>query len=281
MITTTVATKTWCDNGGTGSLSAKGNLLCVNQTFQIQCEVKALLDQMRAKQQAAPTVVVELQGLWLDGTQYKQLLGDGGKPSNDGRVQLAVDAKSLDALGQNAPGFRGRIICANGQLVHLASGDRRAVVVNAIPVIDNTVGYSPTVQIPNIGIVVEVRPTVAPRGTSANLDVQSVVTRWGKPQPTVRVGASWSPKHVTEGMSGSQVHEATSVVSAGSASCPVERPILPTQDWATTVRVPLGKPVLLGGITFASAESAGLDKPSDNSLQLYLIATTSTATACP
>ena len=42
--------------------------------------------------------------------------------------------------------------------------------------------------------------------------------------------------------------------------------------------MPLGKPVVLGGMTFAPAESAGLNKAADNPTQLYLIATTSIAT---
>ena len=254
-----VATKTWCDNGGTGTMSCYGSLLCISQTFDVQCQVKELLDDLRAKRRAAPTVVVDLQWLWLDGTQYEKLMG-GAKPAKDGRTRLTVDAKALKALGRKAPGFRGRIACANGQLVHLASGDRRSLIVSAIPVVgvtDTSVGYTPIIHVPNVGVVVELRPTVAPGGTTT-LDVASMVTRWGKPQSTAILGASQS-------------------AAAGVASCPVQRPNMPTQQLAATVRVPLGKPVVLGGLTFAPAESAGLDEATDNPVQLYLIATTSVA----
>jgi len=37
----------------------------------------------------------------------------------------------------------------------------------------------------------------------------------------------------------------------------------------------LGKPVVLGGMTFAPAESAGMNQATDNPVQLYLVATAS------
>jgi hypothetical protein len=46
-------------------------------------------------------------------------------------------------------------------------------------------------------------------------------------------------------------------------------------------RVPLGKPVLLGAVTFAPTNEAGLDKPTENPVQLCLIATTSIAADAP
>jgi hypothetical protein len=282
-ITTTIQTKTWADNGGTGTISSKGKFLCINQTFQVQCDLKAFLTELRTRRQAAPTIAVELQWLWLDAAQYELLLGGGAKPSGDGPARLAVDAKALDALVRKAPGFRGRILAANGQLVYLASGDRRSIVVNTIPVIGSGVGYSPVVQVPNMGIIVEVRPVVAPGAATATLDVQSAVTRFGKPRKTIHVGASWPASQIIEGSGtkGGAVHGETSVDPAGSGSCPVERPVLPAQELSTTARVPLGKPVMLGGMTFAPNDSAGLDKASDNPLQLYLIATTSIATPAP
>jgi len=259
LITSTIATKTWDINGGTGTMSRYGSLLCISQSFEVQDEVQELLHELRAKRRAAPTVVVDLQWLWLDAAQYEKLMG-GAKPAKDGRTRLTVDAKALKAIGRKVPGFRGRIACADGQLVHLASGDRRSLIVGAVPVVGGTdtgVGYTPVIHVPNVGVVVELRPTVAPGGT-ASIDVASTVTRWGKPQPTAILGASQS-------------------ATAGVASCPVQRPNIPTQQLAATVRVPLGRPVVLGGLTFAPAESAGLDEATDDPVQLYLIATTSVA----
>jgi len=52
---------------------------------------------------------------------------------------------------------------------------------------------------------------------------------------------------------------------------------MPAQQFATTVRVPLGKPVILGAMTFAPSGEAGLAEATENTTQLYLIATTSIA----
>ena len=108
------------------------------------------------------------------------------------------------------------------------------------------------VRTPNAGVVVQLRASVVPGEATAILDVQSAVTRWGKPQAAAQVGAA-------------------------RGSSPVQQPNIPAQQLATIVRVPLGEPVLLGGMTFAPAGPAGMDKASDDPTQLYVIATTSIA----
>ena len=50
---------------------------------------------------------------------------------------------------------------------------------------------------------------------------------------------------------------------------------MPTQQIGATLRVPLGKPVIVGAMTFAPAEDAGLGAAEADPVQVYLIATTS------
>ncbi len=50
---------------------------------------------------------------------------------------------------------------------------------------------------------------------------------------------------------------------------------MPTQQIGTTLSVPLGKPVIVGAMTFAPAEDAGLGAASADPVQVCLIATTS------
>ncbi|MGA2030977.1 MAG: hypothetical protein ABSG68_01870 [Thermoguttaceae bacterium] len=371
LITASVMPTTWDTVGGPGSIAEFDRLLVVTQNFDVHVEIEDLLARLRARRRATPTVLVDFQWLWLTAGPYQQLVGDAA--SADGRVPSVVDAKVLDELARKSPGFRGRIMCVNGQLVHLASGDRRSVIVNAtptvemkaaisnnggmsgmggglgamgggigmsgigmsgisggmfyvaddpfaanatpsakpaakstaedpfadepappakpqpkkpaadpfatppaappappapapvpaappavnvptapasIPAIAGQTAYWPTINVVNVGVVVEVRPSVAPGTNTAVLDLRSSVTRWGKPAPPARLGA------------------------AGSASCPVDRPNIPAAQMAMTVRVPLGKPVLLGAVTFAPADGAGLDKATENPVQFCLIATT-------
>jgi hypothetical protein len=341
LITTTVAPKSWDCNGGQGPIAVypPDLSLVVSQTQEVHGEIAALLAKLRAQRRAiTPTVVIDLQWLWLDTTRYGRLLG--GKPPAAGQISLPVDAQILDEVARRAPGFRGRAVCINGQLVHLASGDRRSVISGATPATGTTLSqppaagaggmsgmgggffevpaeqkaappgdficpvpslvagaekaawtaggkppptpaggqpvqqpataqqppaaspaviqtqavYQPVVEVPNVGVMVEVRPNIAPPAAdTALLDVQCFVTRWGKPAPPARVGGP------------------------GSASCPVDRVNMPAVDLAATARVPLGKPVLLGAVTFAPAGGAGLDKATDTPVQLCLIATTSIA----
>ena len=176
LITNLVATKTWQDNGGTGTISSlSATAFASARLYQVQCEIKAFLADLRAQRRAVPNVVVELQWLWLDGGQYAQLQGST-KHSDDGITHMTVDAKALERLGRTAPGFRGRIACANGQLVHLASGDRRSIIVNTVAALGG--GHSPVVQTPNAGVVVQLRPSVVPGEKAAIVDLQSAVTRW-------------------------------------------------------------------------------------------------------
>ncbi len=110
LIKSVVAPRSWQDTGGNGTILPHGHLFCITQSFNAQCEVQAFLTDLRAKRRAAPTLVVELQWLWLDGGQYEQLLG-GATPSSDGRRRLDVDAKALDLIGRKAPGFRANRLC--------------------------------------------------------------------------------------------------------------------------------------------------------------------------
>jgi len=139
----------------------------------------------------------------------------------------------------------------------------------------------PVIQVPNAGVVLELRPTVAPGAETAVLDVQSVVTRWDQGGPPARVGASWPPAQVTEAAAKPGEPQESTQEPGGTATCMVDRPIMPAQQFASTVRVPLGKPVVLGAMTFSPTAGAGLANPPENPKQLYLIATTSVASFGP
>jgi hypothetical protein len=332
LITQTMEPKSWEANGGQGTIALfPANLsLVIRQTREVHLEISALLAKLRARSQAMPTVVVDLHWIWLETPAYQRLVGGGATAA--GRVPAAVDVELLDQVARKAPGFRARITCSNAQGVHIASGDRRSLVMGAIPVVGlndagshtfgpdaaaiafrpvgnaggtfaptapppgavatrpprylaqisttapapasgqiqpgpvgapaphgpitaagNQVGYMPVTLVPNVGVIVQVCPVVAPGGGTAVLDVQSFITRWSEPSPQAQVGG------------------------AGSASCPIDRPNMPAAEMAMTARVPLGKPVLLGAVTFAPAGGAGLDRATENPVQLCLIATTSIA----
>lgn len=270
VIERTIAPTTWDNVGGPGSISPYQRFLVINQTTAIHLQVESLLSDLRAKRRAVSTLAVELQWLWLDAKQVAQL-APAAADLPAGRTSLAVDPKALEQLAGEVPGYRGRVACASGQLVHLVSGERRSAVVSAVPVIGSGVGYQPVIDVPNVGVLAEVRPTLADDARSALLDVRSAVTRWGKQDPPVRVGAEWPRGEVQKGEGEPQQWP------AGSTSVAVDRPNMPAQEWAATARVPLGKPVLLAGLSFPPADDAPAAKTAGESKQLCLVATLSVA----
>jgi hypothetical protein len=116
-----------------------------------------------------------------------------------------------------------------------------------------------------------------PGAEVAILDVRSIVTRLGKLAPPAHLGGSWSAYQATEGSTTKEghVYQETESQPGGTASAPVDRPVMPAQQFTTTARVPLGKPVILAAMTFAATGPAGLTEPAENPKQLHLIATTS------
>jgi len=323
-ITSLVATKTWVDNGGIGTISHYDRLMIISQTREVHTKIEQFLADLRARRHATSTLSVELHWLWLDAKHRDQLLAGRDKSSN-GQVSLTIDPPRLQQIGREVPGFHGQITCLNGLATAISAGDRRSIIVNTIPVVDSTVGYSPTICVANVGVMAQVWPTLVPGTKTATLDIVSIITRWGPPQKPAIIGAVWPAEERViasnpapasnqaqnaNSNGGHEVFSKGSFVGAppaknatnsgstttpppvapavrthsmqgGSGSCPVDRPVMPTQQIGTTLRVPLGKPVIVGSITFAPAGDAGLDGAGANPVEVYVIATTSIVQDAP
>ena len=268
MITSTIDPQSWDGVGGPGSIREFDSLVVISQTYENHAQVEAMLKGIRAKKRAVPTLVVDARWMLLDSDLLGQLLpGDGADAGPAARI--AVDPEKLDKLARKVPGFRGRIACVSGQHVHLAAGDRRTVAVSAIPVVGSGIGYQPVITIPNVGVLLEVRPLIVPGTKTVRLCVQSTVTQWRKPDPPLQIGGHFPPSEATE-PSGETIQQ-----PGGTASISVDRANMPTQQFAATMHVPLGKPVLLGGLTLSPTEEADGGDASKERAQLYLIVRTS------
>ena len=134
----------------------------------------------------------------------------------------------------------------------MAAGDWRTIIQGAVPVVDNSVGYQPLICVPHVGLAAQVRPTFIPGTETAVLDITSIVTRWDLSRKPALFGGAWPPgEQLVAGPSTTpQAVLSSAKVQAtqgGSASCPVDLPVMPTQQIGTTLSVPLGKPVIVGG----------------------------------
>jgi hypothetical protein len=297
LLINTVATKTWADNGGTGSISYYDRMLIISQTQEVHGEIAQLLADLRAARQATrPTLSVELRWLWLDAEHRRRLLA-GREKLSEGQLSLTVDRKKLRQIAREVPGFHGRLACINGIETAIAAGDRRAIISSAIPVVGgDSVGYQPVISAADVGVTAQVRPTCVPGTKTAMLDIASVITRWDPSRKPAIIGSTWpgdkqadasnaapfsSPgQTATSGVPGMTSAPVTPSVRnhaapGGSASCPVDQPVMPTQRIGTTLQVPLGEPVIVGSMTFAPANDAGLGAAEKNPVEVYLIATTS------
>ena len=313
-----VATKTWLENGGSGTISQDDRSLVISQTREVHTQIEQLLADLR-RRHAVPTLCVELHWLWLDAKQRDHLLASRGE-SSKGQLSLAVDPQRLRQIAREVPGFHGQVACLNGLATAIAAGDRRPIIVNTIPVIDGAVGYSPTICVPNVGVSAQIWPTLVPGTKTAMLDIVSIITRWGPSGKPAIIGAAWpadeqviarnpppasisfqdagkdaTPRGILIGPGVTDsipAHNSTKSAAAttstpvappvrthstpsGSASCPIDRPVMPAQQIGTMLRVPLGKPVIIGSITFAASGDAGLGAAKENPVEVYLIATTS------
>jgi len=264
-ITKIVAPETWEQAGGAASVAAFGGLLLISQTPQNHEKIDDLLKTIRSEGATAQTVVVEASWLLLDANQLRELLGqDAAKPG--GRSPLTIDPAAYDRLSREVPGYCGRITCFSGQTVHLVSGNRRSVVMGAIPVVGSGIGYQPIMSIPNAGVVLQVTPSLLPGNDAAILDVRSTVTGWVEPEPIPFAGSDSPATERLDPASQELVRE-----PGGASTVTLDRLDFPAQQLATTLRVPLDRPVVVGGLTHDPTETAPPDQKGADRKVLYLV----------
>ena len=264
-ITSTIAPESWEDVGGPAICVPFGSNLLIRQTPAVHEQVAELLEMIRAQGGSPQTMTVEARWLLLDSGQLGQLLPSGNSgPGPNARI--TVDPAILEQMTRDLPSYRGRIACFSGQTVHVVTGGRRAVVIGAVPVVGSMPAYQPIMAFVNVGVVLEATPTLLPGAEAAVLDLQSVVTGWREPEPPIQIGGSYPPsKRLSPGTN--EIEEEP----GGTASITVDRVNMPTQQLATTLRLPLGEPVLVGGLTLEPTESAGAEETAGEGKQLYLV----------
>lgn len=285
VIVATVEPDSWSGNGGPGSMEPFGTALVVWQTEPVHQRIKQLLEALRAGSGDRRTVKVDARWLLLNSDDLAQLTPE----DDNGKTQ--VDREALARFTRRPTSIRGLTHCFSGQLVYVVSGTKRNVISGYIPVVgsvespctnrqlvaqkrnaifrfasdgyapntgDLRVGYQPIVHTTNLGALLEIRPTLVPGTETVVVDLSATITVPGK-------------------QSNSQVGDA-----APSLGPPlVDRNAIETQQLATTLRVPLKEPVVVGGLTYQPASilmgqqnSTIAGEPvavSTESPQLYLI----------
>lgn len=269
-----IDSSSWRENGGIAEARAFGNSLVVSQTPEIHAQIEQLLKQLRSGAGERKSVTVDARWLLLSSDELDQLFAkkNGAQQSNHGVP--TVDRERLAEFTRRPTSIRAVTSCFSGQLVYVVSGTKRNVVSGYIPVVGSledgdaaarlaglpgrarfrfvsdsgqtferskSVGYQPIVEKQNIGALLEIRPTLLQGSKEAIVDLKATVTE---------------SADLMEGMQ-----------AVGAGPPEVDRIALQSQELATTLRVPLGEPVLVGGMTSVSITNV----ESDEGPQLYLV----------
>ncbi len=244
-IVMTIEPASWAEMGGEAVCTSLGGMLIIKQTPTAHRQIEELLSAIREEGGGAQTVTLQAHWLLLGSAEVRQLVGDSE------RALTTIDREALQQFAELQTGYQGRITCFSDQTVHLVAGERRSAVVGAIPVVSAmAIGFQPIISLPNIGVLLQVKPTLLPDGETAVLNLVSTVTKTGSATEKVTIVSQ----------SGEEVDTALEL----------DRLSLETQRLATTIRVPLGQPVLVGGLSVVGAESrANADAAQGG--QLYLV----------
>jgi hypothetical protein len=249
LIKDTVSPDSWRDNGGTeGAIRELGGQLIVTQTLENQKFLESLLSQLRETN--GRMVRVQARWLLLTPGEAKGLLVP---QSPDPGIAL-VDQAALDKLPDTAVGYRGEVTCFNAQAVSIVSGRTHSAITDQQPVVaQNAAAMSPTVKQVQAGVMLEVLPTLQAGRESAVVDVKTRLAEWTDP------GRIEVPISLNTTQPGDRA------VAGAALSSGIDRLNMVSQDLKTAVRMPLGKPVLVGGLTLDPHPS----EPAGQ--QLYLI----------
>jgi type II secretory pathway component GspD/PulD (secretin)/TolA-binding protein len=298
LIEDTVASDTWKDNGGTtGSIRELGGQLIVTQTPENQRELVKLLDQLREQRALQVTIEARFLFVnrnFLDslGVDFNFSFGNGtggvaGNIPNPITVtQNSSSFTSPASLGTSVPGSIGstvttpnlstsitflsdfqanlvvqatqdtqnssnltapRVTLFNGQRAYVAVTTQFAYVSDLTPVVGTgAIGFAPTITNQSVGVVLDVTATI-----SADRKYVTLTLR-----PTLSTLEALLSFPVALAVAG-----ATGVGSAGSAATTesnIQEPEIEVTKIRTTVSVPDGGTLLIGGQTL----SAEVDRES-------------------
>ncbi len=271
-----VAPTSWAENGGgEAQITVLGSMLVVSQTPDVHRQIEQFLAMVRRNAGSRQTVAIDARWLMLNSDELDRLA-----PATEAAGITTVDPKVLEEFTRRPTSLRAITNCFSGQLIHVASGTEKSVVSSWIPVVGSVdwgspdemlaggrvpvrfvnetfggraaaVGYQPILTNLNLGVVLEIRPVVVANENSAIVDLSSTLTFADKAQQApAPVGSEMTPQ--------------------------VDRLAIETVRLATTIGVPLGKPVLVGGLTYSPVSAIsmrpGVDgEPRGEMPQVYLV----------
>jgi hypothetical protein len=245
---------------GDGVLRFYGDLLVVRNTPENQRQVELFLQRLREHREASRPVTVQADWLAIQPGQLSPIL----RPARPGTTTSEVDPLALSKLGTDAFYARGRISCMGGQTVQLLSGRIRTQVGGFEECVGTGASsFQPEVGEELSGAALQVTPHIFEH--VATVDVISLVSAWGDSGKPYRTGAR-NVAIISRPSAQTRVRDSD---DGGS----IDRLNAPGQQLCTTVHLTLGKPMLIGGMTFdPDMNHASVEKArGEDSRQIYLV----------
>jgi hypothetical protein len=244
-ITTSISPEDWVDVGGPASIKALGASLVISAPAEMHEQIAALLDLFRTRWGSLRTVSIQAHWLWLTEAQLTDAVADPqpiakGQPAAFGALSDAGWKRLREmAQGQEQkrPGYHAVLTCYNGQTVNVQAGRQRLLVSGMTPVVggqESAAAYSPSVRAIHEGAALQITPVVT---RTAKYVVADVHSRVNLPAATDKPQAA----------AGETVKPASTVEQVVAA---IDRDPVESQRISTTLRIPVGRPTLVGGMTF-------------------------------
>jgi hypothetical protein len=264
-IQSVISPTNWDSVGGPMSISQLGNALIVSADSNTHSQIEKLLDLFRQRWGTLKTVSVRAWWLPLTEDQLNGLLseGAGGEKPAFGVIDETAFKKLIAAQSQtDGPiGYRATVTCYNGQTVGTVAGDQSIAITDIRPVttkpdanVTRPIAYSPVVSVIHEGAALQVTPIVTTSGKYVVLDIHSRVNRRmrddARPPAAVRADAAKADEDSPM---------PADVVAA------IDRPRLAVQRLSTTLRVPIDRTMLIGGMTMSDEQTA-----KDSTLYLFV-----------
>ena len=262
----TIAPNSWDTVGGTATIATLGNALMISAEDSSHQQIESLLNLFRKKWGTLRTISVRAYWLWLGDKELETLLQrklPAGELPTFGVVDDAVWQKHMEQLVEAGEkrrlGYRSVITCYNGQTVSTRSGTEHLAVTDIRPMLARDsemqvegnvlpkamVAYRPTLQVLHEGAALQVTPLSNSSGKYVVLDIHSRVARLDAPPraPAPKADAAKPDAAVTN--------------SPSSVAAALDRPVMRSHRLSTTMRVPVDRYVLVGGMTFEGVTNPG------------------------
>lgn len=276
-IESTISTGKWSARGGDMTIKQLGLGLLISADAGTHKQIETLMALFRKRWGTLRTVSLRAHWVWLDDEQLQQLVGSNEQEQQaDVKDRLAYGLVEDDAwqalqaelaeFPETAPGnYRAAVTCYNGQTVH-AVCDGQSFAVSAVePVAESTdgeviksVAYRATTRVIHEGAALQVTPVCNTSGKFVVLDIQSRVCRVKPQAPAAKESTDDQVRPQIGGGLDSQPRPAELIAS-------LDRPEVQTQRLSTTLRVPVDRTMLVGGMTFSTRP-----KPGEPSLYLFV-----------